>query len=133
MKPLLVDTNVVSYANNEHSLWEVYQPLLENHRLLVAAQTVAEMRFGALFKNWGERKMQRLEILLSSYTIVHTDDAICTEWARVRNEALSKGRPMSESDTWIAATARALDVPLVTHNRRDFEFLDDLTLISQSA
>jgi predicted nucleic acid-binding protein len=130
---LLVDTNVVSYANNEHSLWEVYRPLLEGHQLTVAAQTVAELRFGALFKNWGERKLRRLEVILSSYTVVHTDDDICTAWATVRLESHLKGRPMSESDVWIAATARALDIPLVTHNRRDFEFLEGLTIISEEA
>ncbi len=129
---LLVDTNVISYANNEHILWEVYQPILENHQLLVAAQTVAELRFGALFKNWGERKLRRLEVLLSSYSVVHTDDDICTAWAGVRTEALTKGRPISEGDAWIAATARALEIPLVTHNRRDFDFLENLTLISEN-
>ena len=133
MSILLVDTNVISYANNEHSLWEVYRPLLEGHQLLVAAQTVGELRFGALFKNWGERKLRRLEAILSSYTVVQTDDEICTAWATVRLESYLKGRPMSESDVWIVATARALDIPLVTHNRRDFDFLEGLSLISEGA
>lgn len=104
---------------------------LEGHPLLVAAQTVAELRFGAMFKNWGERKLARLEIILSSYTIIHTDDEICTAWAEVRLESHRKGRPMSENDIWIAATARALDILLVTHNHRNFDFLNHLTLISE--
>ncbi|MGK0617642.1 type II toxin-antitoxin system VapC family toxin [Meiothermus cerbereus] len=129
---LLVDTNIISYAYNEHSLWSVYQPILEGQQLLVAAQSVAELRFGALFKNWGERKRRRLEVLLSSFVVVHTDDEICTAWARVRSEALTKGRPIGAGDAWIAATARALDIPLVTHNRRDFDFLENITLISEN-
>jgi len=129
---LLVDTNIISYAYNEHSLWEVYQPILEEKQLLVAAQSVAELRFGALFKNWGERKRRRLEVLLSSFVVVHTDDDICSAWARVRSEALTKGRPIGAGDAWIAATARALEIPLVTHNRRDFDFLENITIISES-
>jgi len=129
---LLVDTNIISYAYNEHRLWEVYQPMLEGQQLLVAAQSVAELRFGALFKNWGERKRRRLEVLLSSFVVVHADDEICTAWARVRREALTKGRPIGAGDAWIAATARALDIPLVTHNRRDFDFLENITLISEN-
>ncbi len=129
---LLVDTNIISYAYNEHSLWEVYQPMLEGQQLLVAAQSVAELRFGALFENWGERKRRRLEVLLSSFVVVHTDDEICTAWARVRSEALTKGRPIGAGDAWIAATARALDIPLVTHNRRDFDFLENITIISEN-
>lgn len=130
---LLVDTNIISYAYNEHSLWGVYQPILEGHQLLVAAQTMAELRFGALVRNWGEHKRRRLEVLLSNCAVVHTDDEICTAWARVRSEALTKGRPIGAGDAWIAATARALEIPFVTHNRRDFEFLDDLILISEGA
>lgn len=38
---------------------------------------------------------------------------------------------MSENDVWIAATARALDIPLVTHNHHNFDFLNHLTLISE--
>lgn len=129
---LLVDTNIISYAYNEHSLWEVYQPILEGQQLLVAAQSVAELRFGALFKNWGERRRRRLEVLLSSFVVVHTDDDICSAWARVRSEALTKGRPIGAGDAWIAATARALDIPLVTHNRRDFDFLENITIISEN-
>jgi len=85
-----------------------------------------------LFKNWGERKRHRLEVLLSSLVVVHADDEICTAWARVRSEALTKGRPIGAGDAWIAATARALDIPLVTHNRRDFDFLENITLISEN-
>jgi tRNA(fMet)-specific endonuclease VapC len=129
---LLVDTNIVSYAYNQHSLWTRYAPILEGNQVLVAAQTVAEMRFGALLKNWGEGKTKRLEALLASYGVAHTDDAICMEWGRVKNEALVKGRPMSLGDTWIAATARSLGIPLVTHNKKDFDFLDGLTVLSET-
>jgi tRNA(fMet)-specific endonuclease VapC len=130
---LLVDTNVLSYAHNQHSLWQAYSPILEGNRLLVAAQTVAELRFGARLRNWGEVRVQRLEGIIGGFTVVHTDDDICTEWAKVRAEATSKGRPMGVADTWIAATARSLALPLVTHNRRDFDFLEGLTLISENA
>jgi tRNA(fMet)-specific endonuclease VapC len=40
------------------------------------------------------------------------------------------GRPISPQDSWIAATAPALDAPLATNNRRDYEGVQSLTLLS---
>ena len=132
MAVLLVDTNVISYADNEHSLWTSYEPILRGNTLLTAAQTVAELRFGAMVKHWGERRRTRLEMLLSSYTVAYPNDAVCTEWAKVRTTSYQLGRPISQSDAWIAATALALGIPLVTHNRRDFDFVPELELISEN-
>jgi predicted nucleic acid-binding protein len=39
---------------------------------------------------------------------------------------------MGEGDAWIAATALVFDIPLVTHNRRHFDFIENLTLISEN-
>ena len=55
---------------------------------------------------------------------------ICSVWAKLRVEAEKKGRHLSSSDAWIAATAVLLDVPLLTHNHKDYESLESLKLIS---
>jgi predicted nucleic acid-binding protein len=128
---VIVDTNVVSYIYDNHRLSQRYVPHLEGKTTAVAAQTVAELRFGAYNKKWGEKRIGLLESLLSTYVIVHTNDAICTAWAKIRTLSHVQGRPMSEADTWIAATALALDAPLVTHNAKDFDFIPDLEVISE--
>jgi len=131
MATYLVDTNILSYANNEHSLWQVYEPIIEAHSLFIAAQTVAELRFGARYDHWGKRRTQRLEGLISEYVVVYPNDAICTAWAEVRVFGFQQGRSIHESDAWIAATALALGVPLITHNAKDFDFIPDLEVISE--
>jgi predicted nucleic acid-binding protein len=53
--------------------------------------------------------------------------------AELRMGAISAGwgdRAPSPQDAWIAATALALDAPLATNNRRDFEHIQKLRLIS---
>jgi predicted nucleic acid-binding protein len=39
---------------------------------------------------------------------------------------------MQTADAWIAATALLYEVPLITHNRRDYEGVAGLVLISES-
>jgi len=40
-------------------------------------------------------------------------------------------QPIQVADAWIAATALALDVPLVTHNAVDFEGIEGLEILTE--
>ena len=51
-------------------------------------------------------------------------------WAELRAAAKQQVRVLETADAWIVATARVLDVPLVTHNQKDFSYLPGLTIIS---
>ncbi len=128
---VLVDTNIISYQHNEHFLWNVYEPRLKGQVLLTAAQSVAEIRYGAFRRDWGMPRLERLEHFIGMYTVVYPNDAICTTWARTRASAEKIGRPIENNDTWIAATALTLGIPLVTHNKKHFDFLEDLIMISE--
>jgi predicted nucleic acid-binding protein len=59
------------------------------------------------------------------------DEAVCLHWAEVKNNAHRIGRQISCEDAWIAATALAYDVPLVTHNPSDFYNVPGLTVITE--
>jgi len=61
---------------------------------------------------------------------LRADNDLCTVWARIRADARAAGRALSPQDAWIAATALALDVPLVTNNLRDYEQVQNLRLLS---
>ncbi len=100
--------------------------------MLIAAQTVAELRYGAFRVGWGVRRTARLEALIAAYPVAYQNDAICTMWAKVRVDAERAGRNISPNDAWIAATALELGVPLVTHNTRDFKTVKGLTIITQN-
>lgn len=43
-----------------------------------------------------------------------------------------KGRPIETADAWVAAAALMFDVPLITHNRKHFENVENLKIISES-
>ncbi len=132
MKIVLVDTNIISYQHNKHSFWNAYQPHLSDSVLLTAAQCVAELRFGAFRRNWGVARVASLEQMIGLYKVVYPNDAICTTWAKIRANAEAIGRHLENNDAWIAATALTLDVPLVTHNKKHFDFLEQLNIISEN-
>ena len=67
---------------------------------------------------------------MRGFELFYADNDLCTVWARIRTDARTMGRPMSPQDAWIAATALALDTPLATNNRRDFEHVQKLRLLS---
>jgi predicted nucleic acid-binding protein len=84
----------------------------------------------ALDAKWGPHKCALLEAYLADFSVLHSDTTLCSAWAEVRNESGRKGRLIGAADAWIAATALALRVPLVTHNFRDYKHLEGLQLVT---
>jgi tRNA(fMet)-specific endonuclease VapC len=129
---ILVDTNVLSYIFNQHSLGIPYKARLQGHILLLAAQTLEELYYGAFKAHWGANRLKSLANFLESFTIVQTTPEICIQCAKIRVECNQKGLVLDLPDAWIAATALALGIPLVTHNYKHFHFLEGLVLISEN-
>ncbi len=92
--------------------------------------TLAEMRQGALDANWGPRKCDLLEAYLTDFSVLNSDDLLCSTWAQVRNESLRRGRQMSAADAWIASSALVLCASLVTNNPKDYHHLGGLQIVS---
>jgi predicted nucleic acid-binding protein len=59
---------------------------------------------------------------------VSIDDDVAAQWARLRVLLRDSGQRMSVNDSWIAATAMALDVPIVTQDD-DYIRLAELPVI----
>ncbi len=64
--------------------------------------------------------------------MIYVDEELCNLWARITIDARKKGKPILTADAWVAASALMFDVPLVTHNRKHFENVESLKIISES-
>ena len=102
----------------------------------ISAQTVAELRYGALKANWGRRRMDELDRLLHRAHVIDVDDHLIWTHARLRTACQRVGHPLHDrphnGDLWIAASAVAHDLPLVTDDQV-FDGVPGLTVITETA
>jgi len=130
MSLLLIDTDIASFVFKGSNYVNPYLPLLSGNELALSFMTVAELFQWAILRQWGERRIAQLEQYLSNYVIVPVDRLLCRQWAQVRADRQNIGRIISPQDAWIAATALRHDLPLVTHNIKDFQDIPNLRLIT---
>jgi predicted nucleic acid-binding protein len=84
--------------------------------LAISVLTVGELRAGVLAASAVGVRDQRLGTLTAALQLdpVPVDEAVAAEWARLRVLLRDSGQRMPVNDSWIAATAIALGVPVVT-------------------
>lgn len=127
---VLVDTDVVSYLLNRHTLAIEFERLLIGSTPMISFITIAEMYRGALERKWGERRWIELRAHLRQFAVVPYSEQICTTYAEICTELEREGRPITTADAFIAASARSLRIPLLSNNRRHFDRVRDLDLLS---
>ncbi|NEQ48113.1 MAG: type II toxin-antitoxin system VapC family toxin [Leptolyngbya sp. SIOISBB] len=128
MSLLLIDTDIASFIFKGSDYADPYLPLLSDQELALSFMTVAELFQWAILRQWGDRRLSQLEQYLSNYLVIPVDQPLCRKWAEIRSNRQGTGRPISPQDAWIAATALRHDLPLVTHNIKDFVGISNLRL-----
>jgi predicted nucleic acid-binding protein len=98
--------------------------------IAVSVVTIAELRVGVLAAADTETRARRLATLTSAMAFdpVPIDDAVAEAWAGLRIRLRDRGLRMPVNDSWIAATAIALRVPVVTQDA-DYVEVDGLAVI----
>lgn len=86
--------------------------------LAVSVITIGELRAGVLAAGDVDVRDRRLATLVAALQLepVPIDAEVAAEWARLRVVLRDHGRRMPVNDSWIAATALALGVPVVTQD-----------------
>lgn len=98
--------------------------------LAVSVITVGELRAGVVAASDAATRHLRLATLTAALGLgaVPIDDSVADRWALLRVALRDDGQRMPINDSWIAATAMALDVPIITQDA-DFPVLDVLDVI----
>jgi len=133
----LLDTNIiVTYVRDTdvtRRLEDQLNLLTGGHNLIVSVVSIGEIRSIAKQNNWGDKKITKLENIVSGFLITDINlETIIERYAEI--DAYSQGklkgekvdfssRNMGKNDLWIAATASIFDLELITTDR-DFEHLN---------
>jgi predicted nucleic acid-binding protein len=125
----LLDTNVVSEwvrARPDEGV-VAWLANVDEDRLFVSAVTLAELRYGIERMPAGRRRV-RLEQWLREELplrfgarVLPVDAAVADRWGRLVAAREALGRPIGSIDAFIAATAQAHQLALVTRNTADFD------------
>ncbi len=91
--------------------------------IAVSIITIGELRAGVLAARDLPTRDRRLDTLIRAIELrpVAIDERVADAWARLRITLREAGLRMPVNDSWIAATAIALGVPVVT---QDADYVD---------
>jgi tRNA(fMet)-specific endonuclease VapC len=135
MSRYLIDTNLLIYSLRNHPIWEdvCSKYAIENNNNFISAVSIGELWSLSLRQNWGAKRNENIEKLKQLFIITDINiESIIRRYAEI--DAYSQGtltgkplgisaRNMGKNDLWIAATASALDLTLLTTDK-DFEHLN---------
>jgi predicted nucleic acid-binding protein len=122
----LADTSVFIARESGRPLDDSSMP----DELAVSIVTVGELRAGVLAASDVRARERRLTTLTVALELdpVPVDDDVAAQWAKLRVLLRDMERRMPVNDSWIAATAMALQVPVVAQDD-DYVELDGLSVI----
>ncbi len=119
---VVVDTMVISWLFDQrpNPVADRYRALIGTRPVLLAFQTVMELRYGALHAGWGELRRRRLERRIAELTVAQPDDEMISVCTELREGCRQIGHPLGDKvhdgDRWIAAAAIRLELPLASHD-----------------
>ena len=96
----------------------------------ISAITLGELRLGVLNARNPESASRRLSTyqLAQRFEALSVDEAVSDAWALLVSRLRAAGRKVPVNDSWIAATAIAHGVPIVTQDA-DYDAMPDVQVI----
>ena len=133
MDLILLDSDVFSYLmTSGDPRGEPYRRHLVGKSAAVSPITAGEVLFGAMRRGWSARRIEELKEKLRGYLLLDSDFQVCLIFAELKAQLHAEGRVLEDNDLWIAAFALRYSIPLVSNNRRHFERIAGLMLISEA-
>lgn len=119
----ILDTSVFIASESGHALDETQLP----GESAISVITLAELHVGVLAARDTGTRSRRMATLnaVADVEVLQVDEAVALEWARLRVQLAEAGRRVNVNDLWIAATAAANGLPVVTRDA-DYEPLQEL-------
>lgn len=127
----LVDTDwAIHYMNGQP---DVVQRLAELQPLGIGLSVVslAELWEGVYYSRDVLGSEQGLRDFLRTVSVVPLDEEVCRHFGKERGRLRAMNKLIGDVDLLIGATARRFELILLTNNRRHFEMIEGLQLLSR--
>ena len=128
-RPVLFDTNIVIYLMYRVKYAELYIPYTNHSIPVISFMTVCELYEGACRAGIEGKVHRQIVQEIEKYPILECNAKVCQFFGQIRSHR--KNKPIAVDDALIAATALAYDLPLITHNAKDFIDIPGLTIITE--
>ncbi|GAB3746076.1 PIN domain-containing protein [Microlunatus parietis] len=119
---VLVDTDVWSRVilgrRDQSAEVATWRRLLVGRQPVIAAQTEAELRFLPLVHRWEAESAERFTAQVERTPTAPVTPAVINAWAELRAACRARGHALADKvhqgNAWVAATALAYELPLLT-------------------
>lgn len=123
----LIDTDwMISFFNGRASTVQLMGTLADEG-VALSIITYAEIYDGLLSRPGSAARLRQLDEFIETMPMILLDTQIARQYARIRSNLRSRGALIPDNDVWIAATARAHGLTLVTRDEH-FARVPDLQL-----
>lgn len=115
----LLDTGVLIHAGRKSPAFKAIDAAFHlsagGFLPLVSVVSVGEVRAFVTMKGWGQNKVRALDAFVSNLTVLPIDLGLVVDhYAELQVASYQKGRNVGQNDLWIAATAVAFNLRLLT-------------------
>lgn len=122
----LMDTNVIVRVLNGDR--ELINELSKISSLCTCTVVLGELMYGAAKSAHVVQNKQNAKSFCSRYPLLGVSNIVAEFYGEIKKDLLSHGNVMPEDDMWIAATALANDMTVITQDRH-FEHIQNLMVI----
>ena len=98
--------------------------------LALSVVSLAELYEGIYYSRDPEKSRVALEAFLEDVSVLGVDEEICKIFGRERGRLRKEGKLIGDFDLLIAATCLHYGLTLLSNNRRHFELIEELSIIS---
>jgi tRNA(fMet)-specific endonuclease VapC len=107
---------IISYLNGRTEAVELINRLADEG-LAVSTIVAGEIYEGLLSGPDADRRTTLFQVFTSSVRLLAPDDDVAQNYARIRSELRGQGQLLADNDLWIAATAMAYRLTLVSRDQ----------------
>ena len=122
----LMDTNVIVRVLNGDR--ELINELSKISSLCTCTVVLGELMYGAAKSAHVVQNKQNAKSFCSRYPILGVSNIVAEFYGEIKKDLLSHGNVMPENDMWIATTALANDMTVITQDKH-FEHIQNLMVI----